>query len=100
MDFTEYAIFLKPTLPLAYQTKAEVLIQQKKYQLAIDNCNWALQLNPEKSTVLADILATKGIALYELGKKTDAVKLFNDSKKTDADNIMLKNYLLAKKITL
>jgi tetratricopeptide (TPR) repeat protein len=100
LEFCDDAIYLKPALPLAYQTKAEVLLQQKKYEAAIDNCNWALQLNPEKNTVVADILTTKGIALYELGKKADAVQLFNDSKKADADNILLKNYLLSKKITL
>lgn len=100
LAFTEDAIFLKPTLPEAYQTKAEVLIQQKKFQPAVEACNWALQLSPGKTTVLADILSTKGIALYELGKKQDALKIFGDAKKADANNLLLKNYLLAKKISL
>lgn len=98
--FTDDAIYLKPVWPEAYQAKAEVLIHQKKYQAAIDNCNWALQLAPGKNTVIADILTTKGIALYELTKKADAIKLFNDSKKADPDNLLLKDYLTARKIVL
>jgi tetratricopeptide (TPR) repeat protein len=98
LAYIDDALYLRPISPEAYQTKAEILIKQRKYIDAIENCNLALLLSPTKENNMADILTAKGMAFYELGKKEDAMLLFREAKKYEAENILLAEYVKAKRI--
>jgi tetratricopeptide (TPR) repeat protein len=100
LAYVDDALYLRPISPEAYETKAEILIKQRKYFDAIENCNFALLLSPTKEYNMADIFTAKGIALYELGKKDDAVILFKEAKKFETENILLKEYVKGKKLVL
>jgi tetratricopeptide (TPR) repeat protein len=100
LAYIDDAVYLRPISPEAYETKAEILIKQRKYFDAIENCNLALLLSPTKENNIADILAAKGIAFYELGKKVDALILFKEAKKYEAENILLGDYVKGKRIAL
>lgn len=100
LAYVDDALYLRPISPEAYQTKAEILVKQRKYINAIENCNLALILSPTKENNMAEIIATKGMAFYELGKKEDALLLFNEAKKYEPENLLLAEYLLSKRIVL
>jgi tetratricopeptide (TPR) repeat protein len=100
LAYVDDALYLRPISPEAYETKAEILIKQRKYFDAIENCNLALLLSPTKENNIADIFTAKGIAFYELGKKEDALMLFKEAKKYEAENILLIDYVEWKRIVL
>jgi tetratricopeptide (TPR) repeat protein len=100
LAYIDDALYLRPISPEAYETKAEILIKQRKYIDAIENCNLALLLSPTKENNMADILTAKGMAFYELNKKEDALLLFKEAKKYEAENILLAEYVKAKRIVL
>jgi tetratricopeptide (TPR) repeat protein len=100
LAYVDDALYLRPISPEAYETKAEILIKQHKYLSAIESCNLALLVSPTNENNISDILASKGIAFYELGKKDDAMLLFKEAKKYKAENIFLGEYLKSKRIVL
>ena len=94
--YTNDAIFLKPGFAAAYAFKGLLMLDKKEYAEAEKSCDAALTIRPDTNFELADILETKGIALYEQGKQKDSEEYFETAKKLNPYSLRIGSYMKAK----
>ncbi len=95
--YTNDAIFLKPAFAAAYAFKGLLLLEKKDFTEAEKNCDAALAIRPDTNFELADILETKAIAMYELGRKNESVEYFEAAKKLNPLSLRIGNYMNSKR---
>jgi tetratricopeptide (TPR) repeat protein len=77
------AIALKPDIPEAFFNMANLLLQQARFNSAIEYYNRAVSLDPEAS----DIHNNLGLALANLGKYAEALREFSTAISLDSRNV-------------
>jgi Flp pilus assembly protein TadD len=96
LAYVQDAIYLKPIFPEAYIFRANLFFDNKNYSQTVSDCNMAFALNPPNNFYKAEILETKGFALYELNKKTEADECFDDARKLNPLSIRVLMYFESK----
>jgi tetratricopeptide (TPR) repeat protein len=96
LAYVQDAIYLKPVFPEAYIFRANLFFDNKNYPQTISDCNMALAMNPPNNFYRAEILETKGFALYELNRKVDADECFEDARKLNPLSIRVLMYFESK----
>jgi tetratricopeptide (TPR) repeat protein len=94
--YTNDAIFLKPAFAAAYAFKALLLLDKKQFGEAEKSCDAALAIRPDTNFELADILETKAIAMYELGRQKESEEYFEEAKKLNPLSLRIGGFINAK----
>jgi tetratricopeptide (TPR) repeat protein len=91
------AIYLKPAFAAAFALKALWELDKKQFTEAEKNCDAALAIRPETNFELADILETKAIAMYELGREKESAEYFEAAKKLNPLSLRIGSFMNTKK---
>jgi tetratricopeptide (TPR) repeat protein len=92
LAYIQDAIYLKPVFPEAYLFRANIFFDNKVFEQTVSDCNLAFAMNPANNFYRAEILETKGFALYELNKKTEADECFEEARKLNPLSIRVLQY--------
>jgi tetratricopeptide (TPR) repeat protein len=92
LAYIQDAIYLKPVFPEAYLFRANLFFDNKVYEQTVSDCNMAFAMNPDNNFYRAEILETKGFALFELNRKTEADECFADARKLNPLSIRVLEY--------
>ncbi len=94
--YIEDAIYLKPAFAAAHHLKALMLLDKHEFAEAEKNCDIALAIRADTNFELAEMLETKGIAMYELGKQDASMEYFEAAKKLNPYSLRIGSYLKKK----
>ncbi len=95
--YTNDAIYLKPAFAAAFAMKALMELEKKQFAEAEKSADAALAIRPDTKFELADILETKAIAMYELGKQKESEEYFEAAKKLNPLSLRIGSFMNAKK---
>jgi tetratricopeptide (TPR) repeat protein len=97
LAYLQDAIYLKPVFPEAYLFRANLFFDNKEFEQTVSDCNLAYAMNPANNFSRAEILETKGFALYELNKIIEAEECFDVARKLNPLSIRVLMYFESKK---
>lgn len=94
--YTNDAIFLKQAFAAAYAFKGLLLLDKREYTEAEKSCDVALAIRADTKFELADILETKAIAMYELGRQNESKEYFDAAKELNPFSLRIGSYMKSK----